>query len=117
MWISACYLLHSVGLPGGGCIAIDGRPEVTRLTGLDRAGRAVAVEIIVGAATVERNQAGPGRVEGNLGPGREPQLGEDAADMTFHSRLGDPELARDLLVRQAACHQIQDLRLALRERL
>lgn len=50
-----------------------------------------------------------------LHPVTYPELGEHASDVRLHRRLRDDELSSDLGVGEAAGHQPEHLRLALRE--
>src|SRR4051812_14285554 len=48
-----------------------------------------------------------------LGPGPDPECGEDPVDVVLHRLLGEKALDGDLTVRQAARDQLHDLRLPL----
>src|SRR4030081_1661132 len=69
------------------------------------------------AELVERDQANTHRVERGLHATLDPQLAQDAAHVGLDGLLGDSQVATDLLIGQAACQQLQHLRLALREHL
>src|SRR6266536_4415121 len=119
-WSSdVCYSDLADRPSGGGPKWADPRPwpEVVRRPArtLGCAPGVNAVGVRIGTWILERYEANPGRVEGNLGARREPQLGENGADVALDRRLGDPQLTRDLLVGESTRHQIQDLSLALRE--